>query len=109
LRSAVGAYRGDLLPQDGTEEWVVHERDALRTAVVIAAAQLATYELGSGAGVAAIAAAERCLAIDRYHDEGWRVLVAAYERNGDPVAARRARGRYAEVLAELGIAPQTVH
>jgi DNA-binding SARP family transcriptional activator len=109
LRAAVGGYGGDLLPQDGTEEWVVRERDVLRTAVAIAAAQLAAYELDDGAAVAATVAAERCLAIDRYHDEGWRVLIAAYERNGDRGAAQRARGRYAEVLAELGIAPQAAH
>jgi DNA-binding SARP family transcriptional activator len=109
LRAAVGGYGGDLLPQDGTEEWVVRERDVLRTAVAIAAAQLAAYELDGGAAVAATVAAERCLAIDRYHDEGWRVLVAAYERNGDLGAAQRARGRYAEALAELGISSQVVH
>jgi DNA-binding SARP family transcriptional activator len=109
LRAAVGAYGGDLLPQDGTEEWVVREREALRTAVAIAAAQLAGFELDAGAAVAAAAAAERSLAIDRYHDEGWRILVAAYERNGDVGAAQRARGRYAEVLAELGIAAQAAH
>jgi DNA-binding SARP family transcriptional activator len=109
IRAAVGAYGGDLLPQDGTEEWVVRERDVLRTAVAIAAAQLAAYELDGGEVVAAAVAAERCLAIDRYHDEGWRILIAAYGRNGDVGAAQRARGRYAEVLAELGIAPRAGH
>jgi DNA-binding SARP family transcriptional activator len=109
LRATVAAYGGDLLPQDGTEEWVVHEREALRTAVAVAAAQLALFELEAGAAVAAAVAAERCLAIDRYHDAGWRVLVAAYQRNGDVVAAQRARRRYAEVLAELGVVPDAVH
>jgi DNA-binding SARP family transcriptional activator len=109
LRTAVGAYGGDLLPQDGTEEWVVRERETLRTGVALAAAQLAAFELDDGDAIAAAVAAERSLAIDRYHDEGWRVLIAAYERNGDVGAARRARGRYAEVLADLGVVPQSVH
>jgi len=109
LRTAIGAYGGDLLPQDGTEEWVVRERETLRTAVVMAAAQLAAAELADGDAIAAAFAAERCLAADRYHDEGWRLLIAAYERNGDVGAAQRARGRYAEVLAELGVAPGPAH
>lgn len=109
LRAAVGAYGGDLLPQDGTEEWVVRERETLRTAVALAAAHLAAAELADGDAIAAAFAAERCLAVDRYHDEGWRLLIAAYERNGDVGAAQRARGRYAEVLTELGVAPRAVH
>lgn len=109
LRAAVAAYGGDLLPEDGAEEWVVREREVLRTAIAIAAAQLATFELDAGDTVAAVAAAERCLAVDRYHDEGWRTLITAHERNGDLGAAQRSRRRYAGVLAELGIAPQTVH
>jgi DNA-binding SARP family transcriptional activator len=105
LRDAVAGYRGDLLPEDGAAEWVVHERDVLRHAVAGAAARLAAAELAAGDTSAAAAAAERCVAIDRYCDEGWRAMVAAYERRGDVGAAARARDRYAEVLAELGVTP----
>jgi DNA-binding SARP family transcriptional activator len=52
-----------------------------------------------------VSAAARSIAIDRYHDEAWRLLIDAYERDGDLAAARRARARYAQVLTDLGLDP----
>jgi DNA-binding SARP family transcriptional activator len=105
LRAAVAGYTGDLLPEDGAAEWVSYEREELRGAVAAAAASLAALELSTGDTVAAVAAAERAVAIDRYGDEGWRLLIQAHERDGDLGAASRARMRYAEMLIELGVDP----
>jgi DNA-binding SARP family transcriptional activator len=105
LRAAVAGYTGDLLTEDGAAEWVVRERDDLRHAVAAAAATLATLELSTGDTGAALAAAERAVAVDRYSDEGWRLLIEAHERDGDLGAASRARLRYADMLIELGVDP----
>jgi DNA-binding SARP family transcriptional activator len=105
LRAAVAGYTGDLLPEDGAAEWVVHEREVLRHAVAGAAAALAALELSTGDTAAALAAAERGVAVDRYSDEGWRLLIEAHERDNDLGAASRARLRYADMLIELGVDP----
>ena len=44
LRQALGCYGGDLLPEDGSAEWVVAERDRLRLAAADAGEQLARAE-----------------------------------------------------------------
>jgi DNA-binding SARP family transcriptional activator len=106
LRTAVAAYGGDLLPEDGLAEWVVHERDVLRHQAAGAAAELAAAELaGYGAFDRAVAAAERAVDIDPCHDSGWRLLIAAQHWAGNPAAAERARRRYAAVLLSLGVDP----
>ena len=43
------------------------------------------------------------MSIDRYHDEGWRLLIDSCERGGKPAAARDAQGRYGQILAELDL------
>lgn len=103
LRAVMAAYTGDLLPEDGASEWVVHEREQLRRSAADAAANLAALELSRADATAASAAAERCVTIDRYHDEGWRLLIDACERGGNPAAARDAQGRYGQILAELDL------
>jgi two-component SAPR family response regulator len=122
LRVALAAYTGELLPEDGPAEWVVAERETLRRQAADAAAQLAEAALrGADAGPApsvaaargadaaagqrAAAMAARCVEIDRCHDTGWRLLVAAHDRAGNAAAAQLARRRYADVLASLGLDP----
>jgi DNA-binding SARP family transcriptional activator len=102
LRAVLVNYGGDLLPGDGSEEWVVPEREMLRWAAADAGAALAALEFARGDTDAAVAAAERSIAIDRYHDEAWRLLITGYER-GDQAAARHARWRYRQVLTELSL------
>jgi DNA-binding SARP family transcriptional activator len=105
LRAAVAGYGGDLLPEDGTAEWVVGEREALRRGTSDAGVTLAALELARGDVEGAVSAAERSIAIDRYNDEAWRLLIGGYERDGDLAAARRARASYAQVLTDLGLDP----
>jgi DNA-binding SARP family transcriptional activator len=104
LRTVLSHYSGDLLPGDGSAEWVVHEREALRRAVSQAGVTLAALELDRGEVGAAVAAAERGIAIDRYNDEAWRLLIIASQRD-EPATARHAQSRYRQVLAELDLVP----
>jgi two-component SAPR family response regulator len=51
-------------------------------------------------------AADACrtgLAVDRYCDPLWRLLVAALEAGGDLAETARTVAQYDEVLAELGV------
>jgi DNA-binding SARP family transcriptional activator len=106
LRTAVTAYGGELLPEDGAAEWVVSERDALRRHAADAAATLAAAELtGRPTPARAVAAAQRSVDIDPCHDIGWRLLITAHRRAGNLAAAERARREYADVLVSLGLDP----
>jgi DNA-binding SARP family transcriptional activator len=108
LRGAVDAYAAELLPEDGPAEWVVRPREELRRQAAEAAAELAAAELAADDPAAAIAAAQRCVTIDAWHDQGWRALIAAYRQHGNLAAAERARRDYAGVLTSLGLDPRTV-
>jgi DNA-binding SARP family transcriptional activator len=102
FRAALGAYGGELLPEDGPAEWAVARRERARSEAVEAARALAELLLdGDPEG-----AAEACsagLAFESHHDPLWRLLVEARERAGDQAAATSARSGYARMLAELGV------
>jgi DNA-binding SARP family transcriptional activator len=107
LRRALERYRGDLLPEDGPAEWLVEARDRARLAAVGAARDLADLRLRAGDHAGAIQACLRGLAVDRYDDASWRLLVEAHDRAGDRSAAHRARRGYEQMLTDLGIDPAT--
>lgn len=101
LRAALDAYGGELLPEEGPAEWVLAERDRCRLQAAEAASELAEALLALGEPAAAAATCERGLAIDRFRDELWRLLITASEQAGRQVAAIRARHHYDAVIAEL--------
>ena len=103
LRAALASYAGDLLPEDGPADWVVAEREQLRSDAARVATALADLELRAGDGVAAAEAGERAVQIDPFRDQAWRILQSAYELTGDAAAATLAHRRYADVLDDLGI------
>ncbi|HEX2294323.1 MAG TPA: BTAD domain-containing putative transcriptional regulator [Actinomycetota bacterium] len=103
LQAALDLYRGDVFPEEGPAEWIVEERELLRERAVRAAETVAERVVGDDPRAAA-AACERGLELDRHADGLWRLLIAAYERAGNPAAARRAASRYEGVLADLGVA-----
>ncbi|MCX4588135.1 BTAD domain-containing putative transcriptional regulator [Streptomyces sp. NBC_01481] len=103
LRDALAQYHGELLPEDGPAEWLQQDREIYRRQAADAAAELAAAELQAGNLQEAVAAAEKCLAIDRFHDTGWHLLLRTYHRIGAPAAAEQARRRYAATLASLGL------
>ena len=98
---ALDLYAGDLLPEVGPAEWVVAERERLRTAAARVGAEAArlAYELAEFA--AAIDAAQRSLALDPFHDPSWSLLAEVHERLGDHSAAAVTRREHARVTAEL--------
>jgi DNA-binding SARP family transcriptional activator len=102
LRRALGCYGGDLLPEDGSAEWVVAERERLRLAAADAAEQLARAEAAAGDIGTAVEHARRALSFDIYRDSTWRLLIQLHERAGDLSAAHAVRRQYDKMLAELG-------
>jgi DNA-binding SARP family transcriptional activator len=104
LRRSLEAYRGDLLPEDGPATWVVEPRERIRGLAARAGEWLAELSLAAGDPAEATRASLAGLAIDRYSDPLWRLLISAREAAGDHGAASRARQEYAVVLAGLGVA-----
>ncbi len=102
LRRALSCYSGDLLPEDGSAEWVVAERDRLRLAAADAGEQLARAEAAAGDAGTAVEQARRALSFDPYRDSTWRLLIQLHERAGDLSAAHAVRRQYGKMLAELG-------
>jgi DNA-binding SARP family transcriptional activator len=103
LAGALSAYGGPLLPGDGPAEWVVGRRQALESAAVDAAARLAGLRLENGSLQAAAETARMGLALDRYRDDLWKLLIAASDRSGHHAEASQARRAYAAILDELGV------
>ncbi len=103
LAVALETYRGELLPEEGTAEWVLDERERYRMTAAEVAQSLATCLLETGNPDGAVAACERGLEIDRYRDGLWRAMIAAHDHNGDRAAAARATLAYQLILDELGI------
>ena len=102
LRQALSCYGGDLLPEDGSAEWVVAERDRLRLAAADAGEQLARAEAAAGDVGTAVEQARQALTFDMYRDSTWRLLIQLHERAGDLSAAHAVRRQYGKILAELG-------
>ena len=102
LYRALSCYGGDLLPEDGSAEWVVAERERLRLAAADAGEQLARAEAAAGNVGTAVEQARRALSFDTYRDSAWRLLIQLHERAGDLSAAHAVRRQYGKVLAELG-------
>lgn len=108
LRSALECYGGDLLPEDGSAEWVVAERERLRLLAADASEQLARVEAAADDVVTAVEQARRALSYDAYRDSTWRLLIQLHERAGDMSAVHTARQKYAKMLAELDAAAALV-
>jgi DNA-binding SARP family transcriptional activator len=104
---ALSLYRGDLLPEDGPAEWVAERRESCRLAAVDASQALAEILLERGDAALAARACTSGLAIERYHDPLWRLLIAARDSCGDQGAAKAARLGYDRMLAELDVADTT--
>ncbi|MEI2732804.1 MAG: BTAD domain-containing putative transcriptional regulator [Dermatophilaceae bacterium] len=104
LREVLDGYVADVLPADGSAEWVLPTRERYRQTVAEAATTLADVELRRGRFDAAVHAATGGVRIDPWRDATWRVLIAAHDAAGAPAAASRARQEYAAMLESLGVA-----
>jgi DNA-binding SARP family transcriptional activator len=96
-------HTGDLLPEDGSSEWVLGRREDCRSTLVEAAQALSAMLLQAGRPVEAAEACGAGIRVDRYQDSLWRLLIAARDAAGEVGAAGRARADYERVLAELGV------
>jgi len=103
FRGVLAIHRGDLLPEDGPDDWVVPAREGFRAAVVDAARTLARLLLEEGEATEAARCCEVGLAADPNRDELWRTLQRSHQAAGNHAAARVAQRRYERVLTELGI------
>ena len=93
--------RQELLPEDGSAEWVVARRAGIRAATVDASRALASRLLSSGRHDVAAQVAVAGLVADRYDDGLWRALIEAREKAGDKAGARRAQSDYLNMVKEL--------
>jgi DNA-binding SARP family transcriptional activator len=105
LERAAAAYRGDLLPgcwDDVTAE----QREWLHRLALEGLGRLAGLEEAAGEVNAAVAAAERRLALDPLDEPTYRLLMRLHLRSGARPRALRVYERCAAVLAsELGVEP----
>ncbi len=103
LHRALDLYRGDLLPEAGTAEWVLEPREQYRLMAARAAEDLARSCLAMEDPVAAVETCRRGLQLDRYSDELWRMLIDSHERAADHLSAGQARLGYEKALTDLNL------
>jgi DNA-binding SARP family transcriptional activator len=99
-------FDAELLPEDGPADWVVQRREQLRALGVAAALSAARGALAERDHESAARACRAGIALDRYHDPLWRLLIETHDRAGDAGAASRDRREYVAVLAGLGVASE---
>ena len=90
LRAAVGAYAGDLLPEDRFEDWAVGPREELRVTFCDLLVDLADAAAEAGHEVEALDALQRALAIDPLQERAVRSVMLRHA----------AMGRSSEALAQ---------
>ncbi|MDH6139923.1 pentatricopeptide repeat protein [Kitasatospora sp. GP30] len=105
LRAALGLYSGEFLPGESAA-WVVEQREylkslAMRALDVVRAAAVTRDDFDD-----LIQVCRQTLGIDRYHEETYRVLMAAHGRRGE---FDRARSWYElcsrRLMEDLAVAP----
>ncbi len=102
LREAAELTQHDLLPEEGTAEWVEEHRERLK---------LRLADLGEGVAraladvdpMAADEAAVTCVEADPYREGCWRLLLRVRRERGDRASLRRAEEGYRARMAELGV------
>ena len=105
IEAAASAYGGDLLPEC-YDDWVLAERDRLRTQACAVLIRLAEAAEAVGDDHAVLRHASALLDIDPVAEIGHRAVIGANWRLGNRAGALRAYHRCAEVLdAELGVEP----
>lgn len=103
---AAAAYGGDLLPAC-YDEWVLVERDQLRTQALQVMVELASESLEAGSYDVAAGYARRALEVDNLSEASYRLLMNAHAGLGNRAEGLRAYHRCVELLREhIGVEPQ---
>lgn len=103
--SVVQLFRCDLLPSC-YDEWLLHERDRLRTAACDAMDAAAAEALRAGDPEAALQFGRAVLTADPLRETGYCVCMQALAARGERTEALRTYHRCVEVLErELGVTP----
>jgi DNA-binding SARP family transcriptional activator len=103
--SAVGLYRGELMPAL-YDDWIVPERDRLRRCCLSLLDELIVLERDAGAYGQAIERARRRIELEPLEEVGYRALLQVQALSGDRAAALQTYHRCVSVLErELGVAP----
>jgi LuxR family maltose regulon positive regulatory protein len=108
---AIQLYRGDLMPDAVYDDWSHPERERLRRLYLTTATRLAELLLAQDDPAQAAGVCEEVLRRDACWEAAYQVLIEAYLRQDDRVAALRAYERCTRALCdELGVepAPQTL-
>ncbi len=104
-QDALAHYGGDLLP-GFYDEWVLVERERLRTLYATALTRLADLYEGQRAYGDALACAQRLLSQDSLQESSHRLLIRLHLLNEDRAAALRVYHTCATLLRdELGVDP----
>ncbi len=105
LDRAVTLYTGDLL-EEIYDDWVVSERERLRTLCLDALAELVRAHREQREYAPALSYARRLLALDPWREDIVRVVLALHYDAGDAAGAVAEFARFAQRLRdELGVAP----
>lgn len=99
------ANRGDLLPDEGSPDWLVAQRNSLTGLVVRTCSAIAADALCDKNNSGAVIAAELGLASDPFNDELWNSLRNGLERSGRVAEAARVQQGYEHMLGDLGLLP----
>lgn len=105
-------YSGDLLdgfllPETGFSAWLAAERARIRDRAIGDFAEYAEAALAARRHEAAVAVAQRLVALDPLHEPGHRLLMRAYAETGRTAEAlRQYRGLQAMLRRELSAAPE---
>lgn len=105
-RSALELYRGDFLPEDPYEDWVIRERERLRSLYLNALTRLLDEHMRQGAWRDGIDVARRILEREPWIEEVWRSLMTCYAllgRRSEALQAYLACER--SLRQELDVAP----
>ncbi|GAB2816997.1 BTAD domain-containing putative transcriptional regulator [Lentzea nigeriaca] len=108
-REAIGLYRGDLLPEDRYEDWVLAREGPLRAEFVALAVELARMLEARADFAGAAAALRRVVELDPAHEEAGAALMRVYALAGRGHEAVVEYERLRATLRdELGVEPSAV-
>ena len=104
-QSAIGQYRGDLLP-DFYDDWIQPERERLRTFHFAALLRLAQDARSSSQYIHAIEFAQKVLASDAANEKAYQHIIFCSAALGDRIGALKYYDECEKILrGELGVAP----